>query len=51
VSILTDKMKKSATAVYLACEEEVARDISETLKAGASRIEELEAQVVRSVKH
>ena len=39
MSELVNRMRKTATCVFLACEESVAKDISTTLKAGADRIE------------
>ena len=38
---LVKDLEKSASAVYLACHEDVAKDISEKLKAAANRIKEL----------
>ena len=36
---LIDKMKKQATCVYLACEESIARDLSESLWQAANLLE------------
>ncbi len=38
----TNELKKAAAAVYLACEEEVARDLSQKLKAAAAEIDIME---------
>ena len=37
----TNELKKAAAAVYLACEEEVAQDLSQKLKAAAAEIDRL----------
>ena len=42
MSELTTSLRKRANCVYIAVEESIARDISESLKAAADRIEELE---------
>ena len=42
---LTDKIRKTAKCVFLACEAAVAEDISATLKEAATRIEAQDEEI------
>jgi len=44
----TKELRKASTCVFLACEEEVAKDISARLKWAADKIDELEKQSNKS---